>query len=436
MTLAAWDAIIIQLAHYATYRLRIGSVPDVFNIQVLAISLWVSVSYLAGRYSRGNSLFEGRGGISRWRTIFVAATFICIGGMQGWLFGIDIHETRLRGFLIPFTALVAIGCSAGEFLWDRIWKRSATYLVLCSEEEYSILIGEMSFMSKDFVDSVKFQICKDGIDWTTLAKQTNGANVVIGKHLTWPDGGISEVTKSRHLAINTVSLIDWCERFLQRVPPEFVDTTWFLKADGFSLRPGTIQWRIKRFVDLIGSGILILVLGPLAIAGAVAVKIEDGGPVIYSQYRTGLYGSIFKVWKLRTMRVDAEEDKAQWSSKNDPRVTVVGKFLRGSRLDEIPQLINVLAGEMSLVGPRPERPEIDNKLIQHLPHYEIRNTIRPGLSGWAQVSFPYGSSVNDSRMKLSYDIYYIRNSGLLLDLVILVKTIRLILWRHGSSPRS
>jgi len=170
----------------------------------------------------------------------------------------------------------------------------------------------------------------------------------------------------------------------------------------------------------------------LLLAAALLIKLEDGGPVFYGQWRSGLDGEPFKVWKLRSMRVDAEQAGAQWSGRGDPRITRIGRLLRVTRIDELPQLWAVLTGSMSLIGPRPERPEIEECLERHIPHYRLRHLIRPGLSGWAQVNYPYGASLLDSTNKLSYDLYYLRNSSFWLDLLILFKTIRLVFNGQGA----
>ena len=165
------------------------------------------------------------------------------------------------------------------------------------------------------------------------------------------------------------------------------------------------------------------------------IKLEDNGPVIYSQKRSGFGGKTFTIYKLRSMKLNAEKDGVKWSTKNDKRITRIGSILRKSRLDELPQLLSVIKGDMSLIGPRPERPEIDDLLITKIPNYKLRYLIRPGLSGWAQVNYPYGASVEDAKMKLSYDIYYIKNFSTLFDLLILMETIRLVVNFRGSQPK-
>ena len=160
--------------------------------------------------------------------------------------------------------------------------------------------------------------------------------------------------------------------------------------------------------------------------------MEDGGPIFYSQIRTGEKGKLFKITKLRTMNINAEKNGAQWSQTNDKRITKIGKLIRITRVDELPQLISVIKGEMSLIGPRPERPEIDKFLKKEINNYDMRLSVKPGLSGWAQVNYPYGASINDSREKLSYDLYYIKNYSIFLDFLIFIKTIKVVFSGNGA----
>ena len=193
---------------------------------------------------------------------------------------------------------------------------------------------------------------------------------------------------------------------------------------------------LKRGVDFFSAAAGIVILSPFFVVFSWLVRREDGGPVLFSQIRSGIYGEAFRLSKLRSMRTDAERQGARWASRGDPRITRVGYWLRRLRIDELPQLWNVIKGDMSLIGPRPERPEFEDELEVKIPHYRIRHWIRPGLSGWAQVCHPYGASVEDSRSKLSYDLYYLRNFSLPLDLLILLKTIRLVSRAAGSQPHA
>ena len=180
---------------------------------------------------------------------------------------------------------------------------------------------------------------------------------------------------------------------------------------------------------------LTVLTSPLVALAIILIWLEDRGPAFYGQTRSGLYGKPIRIWKLRSMRTNAEQSGPQWAKKADPRVTRVGKVLRATRIDELPQLLSVISGDLSLIGPRPERPEIEEELEILIPNYRIRHWIRPGLSGWAQVCYPYGASLDDSRAKLSYDLYYIRNASLLLDVLITMKTIRLVTRAQGAAPK-
>jgi exopolysaccharide biosynthesis polyprenyl glycosylphosphotransferase len=193
-----------------------------------------------------------------------------------------------------------------------------------------------------------------------------------------------------------------------------------------------VQRRIKRGIDVLVSGAFLTVTCPLMAVTALAIYLEDRGPIFYLQERVGLQGRVFRVMKFRSMRVDAERDGiARWAQVRDPRITRVGNFIRGSRIDEIPQIINVLRGEMSFVGPRPERPSIVAELEEHIPYYSYRHMVKPGITGWAQINYPYGASLHDAREKLKFDVYYIKNYSVLLDFVTILQTVRVVLWPQG-----
>ena len=189
---------------------------------------------------------------------------------------------------------------------------------------------------------------------------------------------------------------------------------------------------VRRARDVAGSLLLLALTLPLLLLVACLIKLGSRGPVLYRQDRVGLHGRVFTMLKFLTMRIDAEADGPRWTAERDPRVTRFGAFVRASRIDELPQLINVLRGEMSLVGPRPERPYFVEQLARVIPRYDERTRVLPGLTGWAQVNYPYGASVEDAQAKLTYDLYYLRNQSLLLDLHILAATARVVLFRIGA----
>jgi exopolysaccharide biosynthesis polyprenyl glycosylphosphotransferase len=188
----------------------------------------------------------------------------------------------------------------------------------------------------------------------------------------------------------------------------------------------------KRLIDLLLSTAGLVVLAPLfALVGAL-IKLESDGPMFFRQMRVGLRGQPYMMWKFRSMRCDAEEEGARWAAVEDPRITQVGRWLRKWRIDELPQLINVLKGEMSLVGPRPERPVFVQELRSSIPYYDLRHTVRPGITGWAQIRFRYAASPQDTHVKLQYDLYYLKNLSLELDLRILLETVRVVLTGQGA----
>ena len=237
------------------------------------------------------------------------------------------------------------------------------------------------------------------------------------------------------LEIEKYSPFRWSEKYLNRIPSNYLTSDLFNKNDWF-VNSDSFQWRLKRFGDIAISIIIIIFSLPLIIIFSLLIWLEDKGPIFYSQIRTGINGKEFKLIKLRTMNQKAELSGAVWASKYDKRITKIGSFLRRTRIDELPQLFSVLFGDMSLIGPRPERPEIEITLKENIPHYDLRNLIKPGLSGWAQVNYPYGASIKDSEIKLSYELFYIRNQSFLLDILIFLKTIKLVLNMKGSVPKS
>ncbi len=219
------------------------------------------------------------------------------------------------------------------------------------------------------------------------------------------------------------------EREIRRLDLKRMELSWLLYSEGFQF--GLIDRILKRTLDLAVSLALLVVFAPVLLVAAIAIKLDDGGPVLYLQERVSRNGRIFRIMKLRTMRTDAERRGAVWAADKDNRITRVGAFLRRTRIDEMPQLFNVLRGEMSLVGPRPERPTFVAMLAAQLPLYHERHMVKAGLTGWAQINYPYGASIDDARSKLSFDLYYVKNFSILFDLLIIAQTIRVVLWPGG-----
>jgi sugar transferase (PEP-CTERM system associated) len=231
--------------------------------------------------------------------------------------------------------------------------------------------------------------------------------------------------------IKVIDFLDFWERETRTVDIEALKPSWLFYSDGF--RCGPLDELLKRAFDVaVSLGLLLLTL-PLLVVTACLIKLESSGPIFYHQARVGLHGQVFTILKFRSMRVDAETDgRPRWASERDPRVTRIGAIIRKLRVDELAQIFNVLCGDMSFVGPRPERPFFVAELAQTIPYYSERHWVRPGITGWAQVNYPYGASTEDAWIKLTYDLYYVKNRSIFLDLMILLQTARVIFWNYGA----
>ena len=235
--------------------------------------------------------------------------------------------------------------------------------------------------------------------------------------------------KTHGVHVNDFS--SFMERETGRVDLDSLNPSWLIFSDGFS-SGRMVSSALKRIFDILASGALLVLTLPLIVLFALLVKLDGGGPAFFRQTRIGLYGQPFQLIKLRSMRVDAEKDGAKWADADDPRITRLGRFMRKVRIDELPQVWTVLKGQMSFVGPRPEVPQFVADLEDHLPYYAERHMVKPGITGWAQINYPYGASIEDSRHKLEYDLYYAKNYTPFLDLLILLQTLRVILWPEGA----
>lgn len=270
--------------------------------------------------------------------------------------------------------------------------------------------------------------------WLALARAHDVHEIVMAPDERRRDKGtgmpVQELLDCKVSGIPTTDLLSFEERELNAIDVDSLKPSWLLFSDGF--RVSRRHAWAKRLFDVAVSGVFLAVLWPAMLLTALAVKLDSKGPALYSQLRVGLNGQVFRIYKFRSMRTDAEvAGKAVWAKENDNRVTRVGAFIRNTRLDELPQLYNVLAGHMSFVGPRPERPEFVEELKQQIPFYDVRHKVKPGLMGWAQLKYPYGASVEDAKNKLKYDLYYAKNHGFLMDLQILVQTVEIVLLGKG-----
>lgn len=258
------------------------------------------------------------------------------------------------------------------------------------------------------------------------------SGVIVTTEAKLSDIEMRQLMQLRLRGIPVYRLPEAYQALWSKLPSSLLEDTWFTFNDGFNLLSNKFSFTLKYMLDITMSGLLLTLLSPLMLIVALAVKLDSPGPVFYSQIRTGLNGKPFSVYKFRSMYQNAEREGVQWTQKYDPRITRVGHWLRKLRIDELPQLWNVLRGEMSIIGPRPERPEFDVQLKQEIPYYDLRYLVKPGITGWAQVLYAYGASVEDAYEKLAYDLYYIQNYSFWLDVVIVFKTIGVVLLGKGQ----
>lgn len=265
-----------------------------------------------------------------------------------------------------------------------------------------------------------------------LGKQRGAEEIVVAMDDRRGNLPIRDLLDCRLRGTEVIDLLEFLERETGKIRVDLVNPGWLIFSPGF--RGSRFRRFNKRLVDLLAGSLLLLVSWPIMLVVAAAIKIEDGfrAPVLYRQRRVGRNNRHFDVLKFRSMRENAETSGAQWAEKDDPRVTRAGAVLRKYRLDELPQIFNVLRGQMSIVGPRPERPEFVEELKETIPYYAERHTVHPGVTGWAQLHYSYGSNEEDALEKLQYDLYYVKNQNIVLDLMIILQTVEVVLWGKGA----
>ena len=378
-----------------------------------------------------------------------AAVSVAIGGLLNIIVYYLLPQVSTgRGVLIFSLAIAVLLITAARRLMaplsERFIQRRNVVVVGCGRAAQKIAMRRRRadlrrYKIVAYLETPGDLAVKDGIE---VAKTINHVDELAGMDvdevvlaLDERRGSIESETllNLRQRGVSVITLVDFLERETGRVDIDVADAAWFVFTEGCYARPAYLA--LKRFTDVVCATALIICFAPLLLVIATALSIEGkfGMPVLYRQKRVGLRGEEFELYKFRSMRVDAEANGPQWSGQGDSRVTAVGRLIRRLRMDELPQLFNILKGEMSIVGPRPERPEFVRELAKKIPMYEYRHVVKPGLAGWAQLSFPYGESVNDAREKLKYDLYYIKNANFVLDFFILAQTFEIVVWGEGLS---
>lgn len=447
MILVAGDLAVYQLALVLMLLIRYGSVSardwELHLVPFGIVSLlWVVSAYVAGLYD----LNQMKNGVKFFR-LYLEGMLANLAIAFAFFYLVSVFGIAPRTNLVLYFALALLIGYGWRLLYNR-----AIVTTLFRNRLLYIGTSQDAARVRNLLDRSGF-----GFELVAIAETSSGERF-IDERITWY-GSVDrleeilveqrittillgqkpeDVTGLRDALYRTlfqpVTLVDRAaleETTTGRVPLEYVSQTWFLEH----LREHEKTWYegFKRLIDIVLAipfGILTLLCYPFV---ALAIKLSSPGSILYTQTRVGKMGKPFQIWKFRTMRQDAEVGgKPQWAKENDPRVTNVGKFLRTSRIDELPQIWNVLKGDMSLIGPRPERPEFVEELTRQMPYYALRHLTRPGLTGWAQVKFRYAGTLEDNLQKLQYDLYYIKHRSLLLDLAILLRTIGIVLRRQGT----
>ena len=427
------DSSLFSLLYTAAFLFRFGRWPGLSLPVAGMVTFWLLSSYVIGRYHVTPSGHGAQFLNHALRTGLALLLSLGLYLAYFWVSAAILGAKDSRGFLVPLLLAVALLSTVAQAYLARIvlirYQQSQCWLFLGDSHVQLRLEQHLAWrrLSAHLEPIFDQQL--------TRLKDGGYAGVLCADFNALPAAQQQQLLQLQNSGVPVLSLVGWCERLLQRFPPELLTSADLLRGE-FSLTRGTMQLRLKRLGDLLVSGGLLLLTAPILLIAALLIRLQDGGPVLYSQLRSGLDRNPYRIWKLRTMRVDAEHHGAQWVGKGDARITPLGRLLRLTRLDELPQLWAVLQGEMSLIGPRPERPEFEQELELQIPHYRLRHLMRPGLSGWAQVNYPYGASVKDAANKLSYDLYYLRNFSFWLDLLILFKTIRLVFNAQGAVPTS
>ncbi len=431
LLLSIIDYLIIIITFLTLQNLAIINT-NLLAVNILAIC-WIITSYILDKYSKLEDYIDNNF-ISKFSRTF--KTYI----ISGILFKIIIivfaflNSNVGDGKWIIFLAIV----SSISFLYEisqsyfihKYISNGVNWISIYSSSEKGSLISKSEEIKRyGFYKAIH----KSELDKLENLNNTKFAFILEDIN-TFTDEEKKLLISMKNKGFKLLSLINWLEIYLHRYPTEIISSDNILRVLLINGRSNTSK-RIKRISEFTLSIFLLIITSPIILLFSIFIKVEDGGPIIYSQKRSGFAGQIFTIYKLRSMKINAEQNGIKWSYGNDKRVTKVGRLLRMTRLDELPQLISVLKGDMSLIGPRPERPEIDEMLTTEIPNYKLRYLVRPGISGWAQVSYPYGASIEDSKMKFSYDIYYIKNFSTLFDFLILLETIRLVFNFRGSKPK-
>lgn len=389
----------------------IRAMSDLVKPAVMTSILAIPLAYVGIMALRGN------------RTDSSAALVLAVLIATAFVVTYRAQASRQRPGVLGSNRVLILGAGRGAQLVAQTLRAS---------DRHSTIVGFYPVKS----DAERFVPEADLVDASmplaSAAAAAKATEIVVA--ITERRGGamaLDELLACRSHGVRVSDLSTYFERTQGQIRLDHVHAGWLIFGDGFN--QGTVRTAVKRLFDIVSAMTLVVLSLPILLLTVILIKLDSRGPILYRQERTGLDGQPFQVLKLRSMVQDAERaGQPQWAVKADARVTRVGRVIRLLRIDELPQLFNVLRGEMSLVGPRPERPVFVNLLTEQVPYYALRHSVKPGLTGWAQVRYQYGGSVEDAKEKLQFDLYYVKNHTLFLDLLILLKTINVVLTGKGA----
>ncbi|MBK6972828.1 MAG: TIGR03013 family PEP-CTERM/XrtA system glycosyltransferase [Sterolibacteriaceae bacterium] len=430
---------VVSLASPSTFREILTAIPSLalFAATVLLIN-------------GALGLYQPRAGRTPWQTAIRVLLSLALAIPVAYLQFELLPKMWAQYEVLKFSAVVAIvSHTAIRGYAARVGDRSAVFanrvLVVGTGAEAAGVQESMHRFSPDFqivgfypVNSVDTTCVPesrvlDGRRSLLDVANSNRVSQIVVAVGEQRGGGLplNELLDCKLAGIKVLDLSSYFERVIGQVRLDSLRASWLIFGEGF--RQGLVRAFVKRAFDLLASAVLLVLAAPVMIVAALLIAVESGFPILYLQERVGQGGRIFRVIKFRSMRADAERDgKPRWASSKDDRVTAVGRIIRKLRIDELPQLFNVLKGDMSLVGPRPERPFFVDQLSEKIPFYGARHSIKPGVTGWAQVRYSYGASIEDSAQKLQYDLYYVKNHSLFLDLLIFLETVEVVLTGRGA----
>ncbi len=433
-----------SLFHFVTYNSQNVAVNILF-IHAIIFALVVQLSSLAmGLYN--SKLRENFRGVVRRLLVSVAIGFF-IASLINPFYGVGALAVELLAMASLISLIIASGVRYLTLQIDFFGLNKRNILVLGAGERASIIekrmrrdVDRQGFFMHGFVimngDSEggiinENRITLDG-SLVNYALEHEIDEIVVANDERRENLPVDELFACKIRGVEVTEILDFIERETGQIAVNLIYPSWVIYSNGFAsanhLR-NTLDWVFNASMGLI----LLMVTWPVMLFTAILIKLDEGlkAPVFYFQERVGLDGQAFNIIKFRSMRIDAEKNGAQMASENDDRTTKIGKFIRKYRIDELPQIYNVMHGDMGFVGPRPERPEFVQQLIKNIPYYNERHNVKPGLTGWAQLKYPYGATEEDSLEKLKYDLYYIKHRSFLLDLLILIRTVEIVLFGKG-----